>query len=153
MYKAREIAQYILHTFPDYNISNLKLQKLLYYVQAHFLLKKNEPCFQEEMLAWDFGPVTLEVYNNYKIYGANEIPRTEKYSYSVAKEDAEIVDAVVVFFGKFFDSSLTALCQAQKPFKTSRKRNSKIISLKELRDYFKEDFYYYGSVYSKKDFS
>ena len=35
----------------EYNISNLKLQKLLYYIQAYFLVKKKRPCFDEDIEA------------------------------------------------------------------------------------------------------
>ena len=38
----------------EYNISNLKLQKLLYYIQAYFLVKKKRPCFDEDIEAWIF---------------------------------------------------------------------------------------------------
>ena len=39
----------------DYGVSNLKLQKLLYFVQAYFMLEKKDhaPCFHEKIEAWD----------------------------------------------------------------------------------------------------
>ena len=58
----------------NYNISNLKLQKLLYFVQAYFLAKKNRPCFNEEIQAWAFGPVVPEAYQEFKQYGGCNIP-------------------------------------------------------------------------------
>ena len=49
----------------DY-ISNLKLQKLLYYAQGSFLAIKDIPLFDDNLLAWVHGPVVNEVYQEYK---------------------------------------------------------------------------------------
>jgi len=57
-----------------HSVSNLKLQKILYFIQAEFLVVKGIPCFEEEIIAWGFGPVVLEVYHEYKVYGAAGIP-------------------------------------------------------------------------------
>ncbi len=65
----------------DYGVSNLKLQKLLYFIQAYFLTNKkdNTPCFDEKIEAWDFGPVVPEAYHEYKQYGSGDIPNIESY--------------------------------------------------------------------------
>lgn len=83
MYKAMDVALYIIHYLNSekYSVSNLKLQKLLYFVQGFFLCIKNEPCFNEEIEAWDFGPVVPDVYHRYKIFGSNSISMTDYYEY------------------------------------------------------------------------
>lgn len=43
-------------------ISNLKLQKLLYYCQGAFLAIKNEKLFEDDILAWTHGPVIEKIY-------------------------------------------------------------------------------------------
>ena len=48
-------------------ISNMKLQKLLYYAQGYFLAIANEPLFHERIYAWTHGPVVPKVYHKYKI--------------------------------------------------------------------------------------
>jgi len=47
-------------------ISNLKLQKLLYYAQAWHLVNFDVPLFGDSIEAWDFGPVIPNVYRQYK---------------------------------------------------------------------------------------
>lgn len=76
MYKALDIARYIIERCREKNrtVSNLKLQKILYFVQAEFLVTKNQPCFAETIEAWDFGPVVPEVYYEYRMYGSANIP-------------------------------------------------------------------------------
>jgi uncharacterized phage-associated protein len=50
-------------------ISNLKLQKLVYYAQAWYLALHHEPLFNEDFQAWIHGPVIPELYNCYKKFG------------------------------------------------------------------------------------
>src|SRR5260221_3271487 len=49
-------------------ISNLKLQKLVYYAQAWHLGIKGAPLFQEDFQAWVHGPVIPELYQKYKSF-------------------------------------------------------------------------------------
>lgn len=76
MYKAISVAKYIINysNSIDSPISNLKLQKLLYYVQAAFLVEEGKKCFCDEIVAWAFGPVVPDVYQVYRVYGRNSIP-------------------------------------------------------------------------------
>lgn len=47
-------------------LTNLKLQKLLYYAQAWYLALKNEPLFEEDFQAWVHGPVLLTQYHRFR---------------------------------------------------------------------------------------
>ena len=44
-------------------LSNLKLQKLLYYAQGHHLAEQHRLLFPDEIQAWSHGPVVPEVYH------------------------------------------------------------------------------------------
>lgn len=50
-------------------VSNLKLQKLVYYAQAWHLALHGEPLFSEDFQAWVHGPVVPDLYHNYKQFG------------------------------------------------------------------------------------
>lgn len=80
-YNVMDVARYIINYSNErgYAISNLKLQKILYFVQAAFLVERHEPCFYENIEAWDFGPVVPEVYQEFKMYGSNTIPFVRNY--------------------------------------------------------------------------
>ncbi len=54
-------------------MTSLRLNKLLYFAQGQFLAKYNCPLFEEEIEAWDFGPVVASVYHQYKGFGKNPI--------------------------------------------------------------------------------
>lgn len=54
-------------------ITNLKLQKLVYYAQAWFLANKNKPLFEDDFEAWVHGPVQPSLYHVYKERGSAPI--------------------------------------------------------------------------------
>lgn len=49
-------------------ITNLKLQKLLYYSQAWHLAIYDEPLFQDRIEAWVHGPVVPSVFREYRSF-------------------------------------------------------------------------------------
>ena len=74
---ALDIANYLIYLSEMIGepLTNMKLQKLLYYCYAWFLVDKNneEQLFDEEIQAWQYGPVIPLVYDVYKIHGADNI--------------------------------------------------------------------------------
>ena len=82
-YDVLEVCRHVINysNEQDYGISNLKLQKVLYFIQAYFLIDKtkNAPCFDDKIEAWNFGPVVPTAYHEYKQYGSGDIPTIESY--------------------------------------------------------------------------
>lgn len=78
-YNVIDIATYIINYSNDIDspVNNLKLQKLLYYVQAAVLAKTNHMCFDSKIIAWKFGPAVPEAYHYYAEYGRDDIPNQE----------------------------------------------------------------------------
>jgi len=50
-------------------VSNLALQKLLYFAHAHFLIRTGHPLIQGGFEAWTYGPVHPAVYQAFKSEG------------------------------------------------------------------------------------
>lgn len=63
-----DVVDYIIGQFADEegSLSILKLQKLLYYVQAWHLAFDRGPLFAGKFQAWIHGPVNREVYDRFK---------------------------------------------------------------------------------------
>ena len=57
----------------DAGVTNLKLQKLLYYAQGHHLALTAEPLFTDPIQAWAHGPVVPAEYHRLKTYGSGPI--------------------------------------------------------------------------------
>lgn len=68
MLKAQDIADYFIWLANDSGsfLSNLKLQKLVYYAQAWYLAIYGQPLFDEDFEAWIHGPTIPSLYQKYR---------------------------------------------------------------------------------------
>ncbi len=75
MLDALTLAKYIVSkcTTDQCPISNLQLQKILYYIQVDFLKRTEQPVFSDNIEAWKFGPVVPNVYYHFCGFGAMPI--------------------------------------------------------------------------------
>ncbi len=142
MRSAIEIAEYIIWYCGEHglSISNLKLQKILYFVQAEFLVATGYPCFSDNIEAWDFGPVVSEVYRKYKVYGGSNIP-TFFVTNNVRLEDneRELVNGIVNVCDDYTASELVEITHNQSPWRDNYvPKHNNVIPLDEIRDYFAE---------------
>ena len=114
-YSALEIAKYVINH--EHNnereISNLRLQKLLYFVQAKVLVETEEPCFEEEMEAWDFGPVVPCVYHAYKIFGSWDLSFSGAVP-SIAEVISEKIDSIIDYCQSFPTRQLVEITHKQE---------------------------------------
>lgn len=71
MYKADQIADYIVARCIDTScpISNLQLNKIMYFVQKDFLSDSTDGLIEEDFEAWQYGPVMPQVYSKYWAFG------------------------------------------------------------------------------------
>ena len=143
MRSAIEIARYIIWYCGEngFSVSNLKLQKILYFVQAEFLVNIGRPCFSDAIEAWDFGPVVPVVYRKYKVYGSSNIPAFFVGN-DVGLEDGEmeLVDGIVDVCADYTASELVEITHNQSPWRDNYvPRRNNVIPLDEIRDYFAED--------------
>lgn len=71
---ALDVANYAVNLCIKENkpVSNLQLQKILYYIQRYYLYSNN-PLFEDDFIALAFGPAILEVYNQYCGFGGSKI--------------------------------------------------------------------------------
>lgn len=95
MYSALDLSKYIVSKCikDNHPISNLQLQKILYYIQKNFL--KNESiAFLDEIEAWQFGPVVPNVYYHFCGFGAMPIFNSRD-DYLINTEDAPAIDNII----------------------------------------------------------
>lgn len=104
MYKVKDVARYIVQTAQEKGkpISNLKLQKLLYFLWKEYYKQTNKYLFKEPFVAWQFGPVERDVYFEYYMYGAAPIQiRPESISIiEIKDDDKRIIDRVFDDYAK-----------------------------------------------------
>ncbi len=158
MYNVLDICRFIINYCDekDYNLSNLKLQKILYFVQAYFLCSNetNRPCFAEPIEAWDFGPVVPVAYREYKRFGNTNIPKVVSYiehdksnfwnskvkSFDetvIDESDKAIIRRLVDKFAKYSTTSLVNITHQQTPWKKAYFPGcSNTITHDAIRSYF-----------------
>lgn len=160
MYNVLDVCRFIINYCDkkDYNLSNLKLQKILYFIQAYYLCKteEKEPCFFEEIEAWTFGPVVPIAYHEYKQFGSTNIPKVTTYikvneadfwkskvlTYDdvVIKDgDKEIIQKLVDKFVKYSTTTLVNITHHQTPWVEAYiPGQNNIITLDAIRGYFSD---------------
>lgn len=94
-YSGIDIAKYLINksTIENHPISNLKLQKLLYFVQREFLVTEDRPLFTQPIEAWMYGPVVDEVYGTFCGQGADPIKK--EFDTNIDNYSKQIIDIVL----------------------------------------------------------
>ena len=142
MYSALNVAEHIIKRCNEQGrpISNLKLQKILYFVQAEFLVSTGNVCFTDTIEAWDFGPVVPSVYHRYKVYGSASIPYfPARVLGRILTRDLQIMDEIIDECAKFSASRLVDITHAQTPWKKAYRSFSKVITPESIKCYFEEE--------------
>ncbi len=144
MYDVFLIACYIIAycNGNGYFVSNLKLQKLLYFVQMKFLIEKEALCFSEDIIAVDFGVMVPLVYQKYFSYGSSMIPYSMVFNrkiYPIREEDKDIIDDVIMDVGKYSSTLLLKRILSQDAWKNAYySSDSKVISRDNISKYLEK---------------
>lgn len=144
MATALDVSKYILKlSSPDCGdyISNLKLQKLLYYAQGAHLGLHGTPLFETSIQAWEHGPVVPEIYNYYKDDQPKAIPIDPDfhcYESSITAEQTKLLDEIYEVFGQFSAWKLREMTQGEAPWKSTFDPDhcSREIPLDLIQSYF-----------------
>ena len=119
---AKTVADYIIRFSQEHGdlVTNLKLQKLVYYAQAWYLALYDKPLFDEELQAWINGPVQPELYDRFKSYKWNPISdRPEKVELPEQIKDHLI--EIIEVFGKYQAYYLERMIQGEDPWLNARR--------------------------------
>lgn len=120
-------------------VTNLKLQKILYFVEAYCLSVKDRSIFNEPIVAWEYGPVVLDVYYAFKKNGSDLIFPDKDYKINLSEEDQDITKAVWEDFSKFSASRLVTMTHRHKPWIDAYqggKTKGAEISREKIKEYY-----------------
>lgn len=99
-------------------ISNLKLQKLVYYAQGFHLAVYGRPLFDNVIEAWQHGPVAPDLYHAHKHHGSAAIPAPVNADFSMlSDEQRELLDEVYAVYGQFSGWKLRNMTHEEAPWK------------------------------------
>ncbi len=135
---ANDVADLLL-SFSDANagdlMSNMKLQKLLYYTQGFHLAIHNEPLFDDRIVAWQYGPVVLSVYERFKQHGGDAIPALDhEAGINLSDQQRKLIAEVYEQYGQYSAWKLARMTHEEPPWKDTGYNEP--ISHDALRRYF-----------------
>ena len=142
MANAADVAKYFLSLSDEEagdTISNLKLQKLLYYAQGFHAALFNAPLFAERIEAWTHGPVVPDVYHAYKAHGSDAIPVSAGFDVEVLDEQTrDLLDEVYDVYGQYSAWKLRNMTHSEAPWVDAYKTGpSTHIEVNALAAYFR----------------
>lgn len=120
-------------------ITNLKLQKTLYYLQGYYARKYGEELFPEEMEHWPYGPVIPTVYFEYCPFGANaiSIPLSDEPFFGCGTEEKKVLTTVIDKCLSMTARTLVEKTHTELPWKNTQA--SEIIPFNAILHFFKEN--------------
>jgi uncharacterized phage-associated protein len=142
-YKALDIAHKLIkkaeseQTDGGELLTNLKLQKLLYYQQGYHLAFFNKPLFADVIEAWIYGPVVPSVYDSYSKQGAKALVYHGK-CIALKDEEEQLFSSVYNAYCDFSALGLMHKTHLEEPWKNSVPHNRGTeISNKNMSSFFK----------------
>ena len=124
-------------------LTNLKLQKLLYYAQAWYLALEDRAIFHEEFQAWVHGPVLLSQYHRFSHFSWRPIDLNVRRPNAIPRKIMNHLGEIIRVFGTETAIGLEIMTHQEMPWKTARRGLSPdrpsnvVISKASMKDFYK----------------
>ena len=121
-------------------ITQLKVQKLVYYADAWFLANFDKPMVNEDFQAWAHGPAIPSLYTKYRDYRWEALPEEPKQK--LPKNLQSFLSAVYDEYGQFSAKKLEQMTHEESPWIDARgglqpeAASRRIISKIKIRNYY-----------------
>lgn len=122
-YSARAVANTVIELATKHGIRDLspmKLQCLLFFIQSWHLKLYNQPLFDDLIERWNYGPMVRDVYNEFQTFGSSPITSfaTDALGYQPFIQDhdtmsKELIKRIFDVYGKFSASQLSNMTRMQ----------------------------------------
>lgn len=150
-YSVNDVADSILlklNADEDCYVVNLKLQKLVYYVQAWNFGKNRDAFIDGDFEAWVHGPANRELYDRFKgtkslysLIGKEDVLNNEAINV-LDEEDSQFIDLILDNYASYNASDLERMTHKELPWMEARKgygpleRCTKVINQETMKDYY-----------------
>lgn len=150
-YSVNDVADCILlklNADEDCYVVNLKLQKLVYYVQAWNFGKNGDTFVKGDFEAWIHGPANRELYERfrenkslYSLIGKEDILNKNAIGV-LTEEDSQFIDLILDNYASFNASDLERMTHKEQPWLDARKgygpldRCTNVISKQSMIEYY-----------------
>jgi len=121
-YDGRAVANYVLDLCEENGraVTNLSLQKIIYFCHVWSLIKLGQPLIRHQFEAWQYGPVLQYLYREFKSYDSDAITSRAKRLDPVSgdkcnavcefdKDTEELLKKIVQFYSQLSAGQLVDL--------------------------------------------
>lgn len=120
MSREKQIANYLINRYEkltdsSFGNSELKLQKLMYYIQKHSYAFTGKPMFEEDFIGWVHGPVLRSLRHFF------DLPNDRKNIIQLSEDEKYVIDNVIEEYGGFEPWKLRDISHSEKSWIKSRK--------------------------------
>lgn len=136
IYFAMDISNYIIYKCNQENIfiNNLKLNKLLYFIQKEHLKKYNRILFIEDLLPYRYGASVENVYRVFKYYGRDNINEPIDKLIDINEESKEIINSTILKYKDCKPMEMVILSRKEESYKKAIKEKSDIIKIEWIKE-------------------
>ena len=143
-YKSLDIARWLINqassdvsNIDGEPLTNMKLQKLMYYVQGYFIALFRQPAFTDDKIeAWMYGPVVPGVYDYYSKYGHSALP-AENSTLEMLVRERRLMMMVYNYYRNFSAVGLMRRTHSEAPWCESLPHGrGTVISESVMQNYF-----------------
>lgn len=122
---AQQVAHHVLAFSNEVEdpITNLKLQKLVYYVFAWYLANTGVALFKETFQAWIHGPVIPSLYNEFKHFSPQHIVHTAQLSETNAyfsEKELQLINEILSVYMPYSAYELELMTHQETPWIEAR---------------------------------
>lgn len=111
-------------------LTPLRLQAMLFFIQKESLWRRFMPAFDDDICAWDFGPIVPDVYYEYSHYAS--IPIINVKEREIDKELRDIIDCVVYRYSSIATWRLVEAMIKDEAYIKARTRGDNIVKLEGM---------------------
>ncbi len=143
MYSALTIAKWFVAwaESEEADLSNLKLQKLLYYAQGHSLAVTGQPLFSDPIQAWAHGPVVPDVYHEFKHFDSADVHLEDSDPFEFSEVDDPTTNLLIKVwntYGGYAAWRLRTMTHNESPWVGTFDVNKRgaVIPVQSMREFF-----------------
>ena len=118
-------------------ISNMKLQKLLYYMQGFHLAYFGTPLFDARIEAWQYGPVVPSAYDHFSKYKSQGIKPESEDIITLSEKEERLFDEVYKVYGEYSAIGLMNMTHNESPWSSTNTGKGNVISREKMKNFFK----------------
>ncbi len=126
------------------SMTHKKLQKLCYYAKGWYLAINDVNLISEDFEAWVHGAVQPELYQRYRGFGFNYIPKYTNLINNIPEEFLSFAREIYDAYGHLNGNELENLNHGEAPWLNARKglkpweSSNEKISENDMKDFFRE---------------